>query len=142
MLILIYWMMTLCCCIYAAAEGGVAGRLGAVIVLIKTAGGALITYIERDWQITSYSLLQLDVACLIALLWLSLRSDHHWPLWSTACQFLAVAIHVTTLVQPELTPKVYQGLHNLWSIPMQLFMVRGIVLDCRAKRRGRAMVAT
>lgn len=142
MLILIYWMMTLCCCIYAAAEGGVAGRLGAVIVLIKTAGGALITYIERDWQITSYSLLQLDVACLIALLWLSLRSDHHWPLWSTACQFLAVAIHVTTLVQPELTPKVYQGLHNLWSIPMQLFMVRGIVLDRRAKRRGRAMVAT
>ena len=142
MLILIYWMMTLCCCIYAAAEGGVAGRLGAVIVLIKTAGGALITYIERDWQITSYSLLQLDVACLIALLWLSLRSDHHWPLWSTACQFLAVAIHVTTLVQPELTPKVYQGLHSLWAIPMQLFMLRGIALDRRARRIIRAMVAT
>ncbi|OHC91335.1 MAG: hypothetical protein A2095_14410 [Sphingomonadales bacterium GWF1_63_6] len=134
--------MTLCCCIYAAAKGGVAGRVGAGIVLFKTVAIAIVTYVERDWQITSYSLLQVDAVCLVAFLWLSLRSDHYWPLWSTACQFLAVAIHVTTLVQPELTPKVYQGLHSLWAIPMQLFMLRGIALDRRARRIIRAMVAT
>jgi cytochrome bd-type quinol oxidase subunit 2 len=142
MLLLTYWMMTLCCCIYAAAKGGVAGRVGAGIVLFKTVAIAIVTYVERDWQITSYSLLQVDAVCLVAFLWLSLRSDHYWPLWSTACQFLAVAIHVTTLVQPELTPKVYQGLHSLWAIPMQLFMLRGIALDRRARRIIRAMVAT
>jgi len=142
MLILIYWMMTLCCCLYAAARGGAAGRAGAAIVVFKTAAGAIITYIERDWQITAYSLLQVDTACLLAFLWLSLRSDHYWPLWSTACQFLAVAIHVTTLVQPELTPKVYQGLHNLWAIPMQLFMVRGIALDRRFLRWRKGMITT
>jgi|APDee1175537692_1029409.scaffolds.fasta_scaffold01219_4 hypothetical protein len=141
MLLLTYWIMTLCCCIYAAAKGGKTGRAGAAIVLFKTVAIALVTYVERDWQITSYSLLQVDAACLVAFLWLSLRSDEYWPLWSTACQFLAVAIHVTTLVQPELTPKVYQGLHSLWAIPMQLFMLRGIVLDRRFRRRRGRMIA-
>ena len=141
MLLLTYWIMTLCCCLYAAAKGGMTGRLGAAIILFKTVAGVLVTVIQPNWQVTAYSLLQVDAACLVAFLWLSLRSDHHWPLWSTACQFLAVAIHVTTLVQPELTPKVYQGLHNLWAIPMQLFMVRGIVLDRRFRRRRGRMIA-
>lgn len=136
MLLLTYWLMTLCCCIYAVAKGGVTGCLAAVIILFKTVAGVLVTTAAPEWQMTAYSLLQVDAVCLLAFLWLSLRSNHYWPLWATACQFLAVAIHVTTLVQPELTPKVYQGLHNLWAIPMLLFMLRGIVLD------RRAMVAT
>ena len=75
MLLLTYWIMTLCCCIYAAAKGGTTGRAGAAIVLFKTVAIALVTYVERDWQITSYSLLQVDAVCLVAFLWLRLRSD-------------------------------------------------------------------
>ena len=42
-----------------------------------------------------------------------------------------VAVHFASMLNTAVDPRIYHGLRSLWAIPMQLFMVRGIVLDVR-----------
>lgn len=133
MLIIVYWVMTFCCCVYASWVGGSSGRIGALLVVAKTIGNAVLTYKVEAWQHTSFPLFGLDILCLIGFLWLSLRSNCFWPLWAAACQLLAAISHAGTIWAPDATPMAYQAIRDMWAIPMQIFMVRGIMKDEQAR---------
>ena len=135
MLLIIYWVMTLCCCLYAAIAGGRAGRVSAALITFITIAGFYAALMaQRSWGHTVYPLLALDMLCLIAFLMIALRSDRWWPLWTTACALATVTTHLASIAQLGISPAVYHGLKGLWAVPMQLFMVRGIVLDGRYRR--------
>ena len=134
MLLIIYWMMTLCCCLYAFCAGGPTGRMGAGWVAFKTIAAFYAALMDPSWGRTVYPVLVVDVVCLTAFFMLSLRSNHYWPLWTTGCALAAVTVHLASVAQLGIDPRVYHGLKGLWAIPMQLFMVRGIVLDVRYQR--------
>jgi hypothetical protein len=102
--------------------------------------GFYAALIDPSWGHTVYPVFAVDSACLLALLAIALRSKHFWPLWTTACALCAVAVHLASIAQFQITPLVYQGLKDIWALAMELIMVRGIVLDNRS-RRGRAMTA-
>ena len=133
-MLLIYWMMTLCCCLYAICAGGPDGRAAAGLIACKTVAGFYAGLIDQSWKQTVHWVLAVDVACLMAFLILSLRSSRLWPLWTAGCALAAVTVHIASIGRLRIDPMVYQALKDIWSIPMQLFMVRGIVLD---RRRGR-----
>jgi uncharacterized membrane protein YciS (DUF1049 family) len=42
----------------------------------------------------SYTLIILDVICLIVFIMLSWKSAHPWPVWACFCQALSVTLHV------------------------------------------------
>lgn len=134
MLLIIYWMLTLCCCLYAWCAGGFAGRLGAGLIAFKTIAGFYAALMDETWGHTAYPVLTVDIACLIAFLLLALKCDRLWPLWTGGCALAAVAVHMASIAQLGVDPRVYHGLKGLWAIPMQLFMIRGIVLDARYRR--------
>lgn len=133
-MLLIYWMMTLCCCLYATCAGGPAGRMGAGLVVFKTVAGFCAGLMDQSWKHTLYWVLLVDLACLMSFLILSLRSSCLWPLWTTGCALAAVTVHIASIGRLRIDPMVYQALKDVWAIPMQLFMVRGIVLDSRYRR--------
>lgn len=141
-MLLIYWMMTLCCCLYAICAGGPDGRLGAGLVAFKTVAGFYAGLMDQSWKQTHYWVLLVDLACLVAFLILSLRSDRLWPLWTAGCALASVTVHIASMGRLRIDPMVYQALKDVWSIPMQLFMVRGIVLDGRYQRLGPKGVKT
>lgn len=134
MLLIIYWMITLCCCLYAFCAGGPAGRLGAGLVAFKTIAAFYAALMDQSWGHTVYAVLGVDMICLTAFYMLAVSSDSYWPLWATGCALAAVTVHLASIAQFGIDPKVYHGLKGLWGIPMQLFMVRGIALDIRYQR--------
>lgn len=133
-MLLIYWMMTLCCCLYAICAGGPEGRMSAGLIALKTVTGFYAGLMDQSWKHTHYWILMVDVACLLAFLMLSLRSRRLWPLWMTGCALAAVTVHIASIGRLRIDPMIYQALKDVWAIPMQLFMVRGIVLDARYRR--------
>lgn len=133
-MLLMYWTMTICCCLYAAIAGGRTGRAGAFLIACKTIAGFKAALMDQSWGATIYPVLLVDLIFLIAILVLALRSDRLWPLWTTACALCAVVVHLASIADLEISPSVYQALKDIWSLAMQLFMVRGIVLDVRSRR--------
>ncbi|BDD66876.1 hypothetical protein Sj15T_18970 [Sphingobium sp. TA15] len=141
MLLILYWIMTLCCCLYAACAGGPVGRIGAGLIVFKTIAGFYTSILDQSWGHTLYPVLSVDVICLVAFVILALQGDRHWPLWTSGCALAAVAVHMGSIAQIGIDPKIYHGLRSLWAFPMQLFMVRGIVLDIRYRRSCANMAA-
>lgn len=141
MLLILYWMMTLCCCLFAFCAGGPTGRLGAGLVAFKTIAAFYAALMDPSWGHTVYPVLAVDMVCSTAFLILALRSNHYWPLWTTGCALAAVSVHLASIAQLGVEPRIYHGLKGLWAIPMQLFMVRGIVLDARYRRYSAKMGA-
>ncbi|MGV3769218.1 MAG: hypothetical protein ACO1NM_04215 [Sphingobium phenoxybenzoativorans] len=129
----LYVIFTLCCCGYALAAGGVTGRAGAAVILIKTVLDLSTAWIDYSWQGTMYPLLFIDVVCLACFMVLAMRSDRLWPLWAAGFQFVAVLIHLATFWQIDVAPKAYQALQQVWTIPMQLAMLSGIMADQRSR---------
>ncbi|NYI24228.1 hypothetical protein [Sphingobium indicum] len=114
--------------------GGPTGRLGAGLIVFKTIAEFYLALMDQSWAHTLYPILVLDTACLLAFLLLALRNDRHWPLWVSGCALAAVAVHLASILEIDIDPKIYQGLKGIWAILMQLFMTRGIVLDARYQR--------
>ncbi len=141
MLLILYWIMTLCCCLYAAGAGGPMGRAGAGLIVFKTIAGFYTSILDQSWSHTLYPVLAVDATCLVSFAILALRGDRHWPLWTSGCALAAVAVHLGSIAQIGVDPKIYHGLRSLWAIPMQLFMVRGIVLDVRYLRSSGKLTA-
>lgn len=139
-LLYLYVLFTLCCCGYALALGGVTGRAGAAVILAKTVLDMSTAWIDYSWhgtlypswQGTMYPLLVIDILCLACFMVLAMRSNRLWPLWAAGFQFVAVLIHLSTLWQIDFAPKAYQALQQIWTIPMQLAMLSGIMADQRS----------
>ena len=80
-----------------------------------------------------------DVALLIAMISLALRSDRYWPTWFAGLQFATVCMSSAALLYPDLA-----RLHTIgafFGTLAILAMVIGIFLDRRAADRLRAPTA-
>jgi len=83
-------------------KGGHPERLGMVIWLAGWALALLfndVTVGELRWAIAL-----LDVMSFAAFLWLALRYERWWPLGVSACLVLTMAVHLSVLLIPEITP--------------------------------------
>lgn len=134
MLLKLYWIMTIICCLYAAVEGGREGKLAAALMIMRSAATLIAGLVNHSWQGTDWPLLIIEALSFSAFLVLVFHSDRYWLIWSSACEALALLIHLATIWQPHVTPLVYQSLQNFWAIPMQLFIVHGIARDRKARR--------
>ncbi|MGB5723499.1 MAG: hypothetical protein WBM39_03720, partial [Parasphingorhabdus sp.] len=67
----------------------------------------------------------IDIAALLALIYLSIRSDRFWPIWATAFHVLAVTIHTAMVVAPQITPWAFATGAVFWAYPMLLALAIG-----------------
>lgn len=122
------------CVMYAGIVGGRTGRAGAVIFSIATLFSVFGAMLNPTWASTSYALLLVDAACLLALIALALHSNRFWPIWAMGFQTVAVATHAATMWIPDIVPRAYQALLSFWSIPILWVMVAGTRRDHKYDR--------
>ncbi|AMO72529.1 hypothetical protein AZE99_12320 [Sphingorhabdus sp. M41] len=67
----------------------------------------------------------IDIVGLLALIYLTLKSDRFWPMWASAFQLLAVTIHTAMMVAPQITPWAFGTGAVFWAYPMLLALAIG-----------------
>ena len=119
----------LLCVSYGWLLGGRTGKAGAVIFVAASLLTGVAATIDRGWTRTSYTVLAVDAACLLALAALAANSNRFWPIWAVGFQIVAVATHVATIWIPDIVPKAYHAMQALWTIPILCVMVAGTRKD-------------
>ncbi|WP_083276697.1 hypothetical protein [Sphingobium phenoxybenzoativorans] len=122
-------------CGYAFLRGGRDGRWAAFLLMSAAMLTIPASWIDVHWASTNMAVFAVDLALLAGLLILALRSHSYWPIWMAAFHALSVCTHIATAINPVFVPKVYQALESFWSIPVQLVMPFGIMLDDYARGR-------
>ena len=92
-------------------------------------GSVLTLVVSRlfgtSWTSVEVGIFAIDIVALVALIYLALKSDRFWPMWATAFQLLAVTIHTTMMVVPQITPWAFGTGAVFWSYPMLLALAIG-----------------
>lgn len=130
---LLFWALTLVGCGYAASAGGRDGRWAAALIISASLLTIPATRLGEHWTRSEHGILAVDVGLLVGLYVLSLRARTFFPLWMTGFHLVAVATHLSTMLAPDFTPRVYRAMASLWAVPMTVSMVIGVALDRRSR---------
>lgn len=100
--VILYLIVSLAALALGWLKGGHPERLGVLIWL----AGWMLAFLLNDLRIGSlrWGVALLDLASLCAVLWLALRFERWWPLGVSACLVLMIAVHLSALLIPEMTP--------------------------------------
>jgi len=135
---LLYWLLALLCCGYAILLGGRDGRWAGFLFLAASGLTIPAGRLGQAWGKTEYLVLGVDLAFLASLYALMLTSRRYWPIWMVGFHLLAVVTHLSTLMAPDFTPRIYRAMGSFWAIPVLLSLLIGVELDRRAALRSRA----
>ena len=138
---LLYWSLVLLCCGHAALFGGRDGRWAAILFLVATALTIPAGRLGRAWGETELLVLGVDLMFLGSMYALMLSSRRYWPIWMVGFHLVAVVTHLSTMVTPEFTPRIYRAMGSFWAIPVLLSLLIGVEMDRRALSRARAPAA-
>lgn len=138
---ILYWSLTILCCGYAIVSGGRDGRWAGFMFLITSALTFPAELLGKAWGETEFLVLGVDALFLVGLYALMLRSRRYWPIWMVGFHLVAVVTHLSTMLTPEFTPRIYRAMGSFWAIPILLALIIGVDLDRRAGLRARAAPA-
>ena len=85
------------------------------------------------WIRMEEEIFAIDIIALLALLYLTVKSDRFWPMWASAFQLLAVAIHTVVMIAPDVTPWAFATGAVFWAYPMLLALALGSFEHVAAK---------
>lgn len=125
-------------CAYSALAGGRDGRIAVAMLLSAALLTPLITGVTHD----RWALSMIDAALFAGLIALALRSNHLWPLWLAGLHGAAMATQIVSHLNPDLPRNIYHAVVAFWSIPMQVVIVVGILLDRRAANHVELLTRT
>lgn len=105
--------------LYALIRGGRDERIAALaliagVILTEIAGGLSGT----RWREPEYGVMAVDAALLAFLMWLALRSERFWPLWSAAAQLVGTLTHIGFLMQESIVATAYATTQPMWVVPL------------------------
>jgi hypothetical protein len=123
-------LLMLISCGYAALAGGRDGRIAVAMLLTAALLTPLATGLTHDGR----ALALVDTALFAGLIILALQSKHYWPLWLAGLHGAAMAGQIVTHLSPDLPRNIYHAIVAFWSIPMQVVIVIGVMLDRKAAR--------
>lgn len=122
----IYYIFLVACCGYAIFRGSRFEYFGAAIMIIGSLSTLAVgRLLGNSWTRVEVNILVIDAAALLALVYLTLKSDRFWPIWATAFHMLAVSIHTAMLVAPQITPWAFATGAAFWAYPMLLALAIG-----------------
>jgi hypothetical protein len=134
---LLYWSLTLLCCGHAILSGGRDGRWAAFLFLAATGLTIPAGRLGKAWGETELLVLGVDLLFLVALYALMLSSRRYWPIWMVGFHLVGVVTHLSTMLTPDFTPRLYRAMGSFWALPILLSLLIGVELDRRAAARAR-----
>ncbi|HKR25480.1 MAG TPA: hypothetical protein VJS15_09495, partial [Allosphingosinicella sp.] len=107
-------------------RGGLPERIGATIVVFgSTLTVAAVSSLDRRYGSVEFGVFLVDVAGLVALVLLALRSERYWPLWVAALHLIGMAGHGLKLADPDVIRRAYAFAMQFWGYPMLLLIALG-----------------
>lgn len=128
----LFWALTLLACGFVAVSGGRDGRWAVLLIICASLLTIPATRLGQQWARTEHLILAVDLALLVGLYALALRTRRHFPMWMAGFQLIAVTTHLSTFIAPAFTPAIYRAMESLWAVPITLSMVLGVALDRRS----------
>ncbi len=137
---LLYGILMWAVCLYAFRKGGWAERLTAIGILLNSyITPFVLSPFEGRYRQVEMPVVIVDVALLVLLLFIALRSNKFWPLWLTAMQALTIFAHFAPMV-PHVIPWAYYNAAVIWMYPMLIVLGFGVRQHHRSqspqRRRG------
>ena len=125
-LVYVYYTFLFACCGYAILHGARSEYIGAAIMFIGSLSSLVVgRLLETLWSGMSLEIFAIDIVALLALIYLTLKSDRFWPIWATAFHLLAVIIHTAMIVAPPITPWAFATGSVFWAYLMLLALAIG-----------------
>lgn len=124
---MIYGILMWAVTIYAFRRGGRAEKLAAIGIVVNSYMTVLLLGPPgTEFRQVETSVVLIDLALLLLLILISMRSRKFWPLWLTAFQGMTILAHFAPYV--HVSAWVYWRASSLWAWPMLL------VLGCAVHR--------
>jgi hypothetical protein len=134
-----YWVWdgyVVAVCVAALCLGGRSERVGAAAILGGWIASVLVT-IPGGWEPANL-LVAVDIAVLLALVGLALRSHRYWPILAAAFQLLAIITHWAHSLDRTLSGWAYMTAGIIWGY----LLVGALALGTWNAWRERAYPAT
>ena len=113
-------------CAYALCRGGSVERLISATLL---SGDLLTIWAASEFQDRfrhlERGIFLVDLAILIVLTAIAMRSTRWWPLLLAGLQLDAVVVHTIRFAAPATVPEAYMDAIALWAYPMQIALAVG-----------------
>ena len=126
---LLFWTLTLLGCGYAAAVGGKDGLWASLSLICASLLTLPAERLGSLWASTEIAVMGVDLGLFLSLYGLTLRTKRFFPIWMAGFQLISVATHISTLIAPTFTPRIYRAMESVWAIPITVVMVLGIAMD-------------
>ncbi len=119
-------------------RGGWAERVAALGMIVDSVGAAILQD-KHDLFATPWSGLYFDIAYLGVMVWVALRSDRTWPLFTAGFQLVLVVIYVARLAEPHIWAWAEYTAIIIWSYMILIAIVVGTWLHWRGQRLERGL---
>ena len=113
----------------------------AVAYILASAGSLSLSLFAMpgNFRVVPWHLFLVDVLLLLGLALLAIRANRLWLIPAAGCQLVAVLVHITRLIDPDMIPNGYAFLTTIWSWPMVLLLASGTWLYRKRAATGTAI---
>lgn len=134
LLFTILWVST---CTYAWLRGGWEGRIIAALLVLALLATPVAIRLAAPIASKGATLLLVDAMLLAGLVAVALRTDRYWPLWLVGLHLLSVCAEILALMEGRQLMHAYEAVQVFWTVPMQVVLAYGVLLDRRGEQRAR-----
>lgn len=126
---LLFWLLMVICCGYATLFGGKDGRWASGMIIAAAILTVPAILVGRSWQEPEWAVFLVDLALLIGLYALMVRSRRYWPIWMTGFHLVAVTSHLSAVAAPDFAREIYRAVETVWALPVLICMLIGVAKD-------------
>jgi hypothetical protein len=113
--------------------GGFDEKLAATGFVLATLASNIAN--QNNYNNTETGILVIDVALLVGLVILALRSDRFWPMWAAAFQLVGTMVHVASMTETGDFAWAYAVGLLFWSYPVLIALMVGTWMEGRFRLR-------
>jgi hypothetical protein len=124
--------------VFAVLRGGGAERATAGAYTAALAGSAYFGFLRvpGNFRVVPLGLFLVDFLLLVALCAIAVRANRWWIIPAAGCQLVAVLVHTGKLLDPNMVPRSYEFLTDVWSWPMVALLAIGTWAHRRRLKQG------
>lgn len=120
---LIFRALLITSCAYALWRGRSEERIVALVCLGATIASRFATSpLNVRYTGVETGLLAIDLIVLASFVFVALRSQRFWPLWTAGLQLTSSTAHLMKAIDAHLLPVAYGAAIALWSYPILIIL--------------------
>lgn len=133
MIITLFAILLIGTCAFAFLQGRTDERVAAGAMLVAAALSPIA--LSAGYASPETGVMGIDMALLVLLVIIALKSDRFWPLWAAGFHIVGTTIHLATFVEVDIWPPAYANAQAFWAWPVLVALLVGTLLEARYRPR-------